>query len=105
MENEIDLPIMFAWIELEINNHDVVDECEDEESLLIAYELFHCDHIPAMFSSKTCKGSSGEAFAVHIFVNLTLEFYHVQKLDDCQEETDQQQSIVCNSKKNIIIID
>ena len=99
MVNEVHLPIMFAWIELEINNHDIVYECEDKESLFIAYELFHGEHIPAVISSKTCKGPSRKAFAIHVFVNLSLKFYHVEELDDCKEETDQQQSIVCNQEK------
>ena len=94
MENEVHVPVLFVWIELKISYHDVVDDCEDEESLLIAHELFHGEHIPAVFSSKTCESSSRKAFAVYIFVNLSLEFYHVQELEGGEEEADQQKSIV-----------
>jgi hypothetical protein len=96
VNNEIYVTVLFVTVELEINDHDVVDQCKQKKAGLITHNLLHGEHVPAVFSSKTCDGCACKAFAFYKLVDCPFEFDHVHKLEDGEEKADHDESVVCN---------
>ena len=54
MNKKTNVAVLAVTEELEIHNHNVVDQLKNKKTVHIATYFLHCEHIPAVFASKTC---------------------------------------------------
>ena len=100
MNDETNVTVPSVTKELDIHNHNVVDQLKHKKTGHIATYFLHGEYIPAVFASKTCHCAAVETLTSHILFCWPGELSCVDEMEDCEEETDQDEGIIWNMAKN-----
>ena len=97
MNDEINVTVLTVTKELEIHNHYIVEQLKHKKTGDIATYFLHCEHIPAVFASKTCHWVVIETLTFHKTVGWPDKPSCVEKLEDGEEEADHDGCVIWNS--------